>query len=163
MQQKSIEREKEREKRKCNVLLGNVEERDSVSATNAVLQVFKDNLSVDLSPVNAVRLGKFKVGQKRLILVQMRNFEEKLILMKKGKLLSGSGIFLADDLSKEERERRRILVSEMKKGRSEGKKAFIRFSDGELIVNGKPHKVAAECELFSPGLSPGTGETSHQD
>ena len=50
-----------------------------------------------------------------------------------------------------------------KKARSEGKKAFIRFSDGELIVNGKPHKVAAEGELFSPGLSPGTGETSHQD
>ena len=76
MQQKSIEREKEREKRKCGLVLGNVEERDSESAANAVLQVFKDKLSVDLSPVNAVRLGKFRVGQKRLILVQIRNFEE---------------------------------------------------------------------------------------
>ena len=49
------------------------------------------------------------------------------------------------------------IVSEMKKARYEGKKAFIY---GELIVNGKPHKAAAECELFSPGLSPGTRETS---
>ena len=38
-----------------------------------------------------------------------------MILMKNGKLLSGSGIFLAGDLSKEVRERRRIVVSEMKK------------------------------------------------
>ena len=44
-------------------------------------------------------------------------FGGKLILMKKGKLLSGSGIFLADDHSKEER-RRRMLVSEMKKART---------------------------------------------
>ena len=56
-----------------------------------------------------------------------------------------------------------MLVSEMKKARSERKKAFIRFLDGELIVNGKPNKVAAECELFSPGLSPGTGETSYKN
>ena len=74
-----------------------------------------------------MRLGKFRVGQKRLILVQMRHFEEKLVLKKKGKLLSGSGIFPADDLSKEERRRRRILVSKMKKARSERKKAFIYF------------------------------------
>ena len=69
VQQKSIEREKEREKRKWNVVLGNVEERDSESAANAMLQVFKGKLSIDLSPVNAVRLGKFRVAQKRLILV----------------------------------------------------------------------------------------------
>ena len=150
MQQKITEREKEREKRKCNVLLGNIEEKHSESAVDAVLQVFKDKLKVDLSPVNAVRLGKFRDGKRRLILVQMRNSEEKLTLLKKGKLLSGTGIFLADDLSKEERKRRKVLVSEMKKARGEGKRAFIRFSDGELIVNGKPYKVAAECDLISP-------------
>ena len=66
VQQKNIEREKDREKRKCNVVLGNVEKRDFESAANAVLQVFKDKLSVDLSPVNAVRLGKFRVGQKKI-------------------------------------------------------------------------------------------------
>ena len=93
----------------------------------------------------------------------MRNSEEKLTLLKKGKLLSGTGIFLADDLSKEERKRRKVLVSEMKKARSEGKRAFIRFSDGELIVNGKPYKVAAECDLFDPDLSPSSGDTSYHN
>ena len=93
MQQKKIEKEKEREKRKCNVLLGNVEERRSESAveTETVRRVFNDKLNIDLTPMNAMRLGKFKVGQKRLLLVKMRNFDEKLTLLKKGKLLSGSG------------------------------------------------------------------------
>ena len=56
-----------------------------------------------------------------------------------------------------------MLVSEMKKTRSEGKRAFIRFSDGELIVNGKPYKVAAECDLFDPDLSPSSGDTSYHN
>ena len=36
-----------------------------------------------------------------------------------------------------ERKHRRSLVAEMKKARDEGKRAFIRYSDGKLIVNGK--------------------------
>ena len=163
MQQKKIVKEKEREKRKCNVLLGNVEERRSESAVETVMRIFKDKLNIDLSPVNAMRLGKFKVGQKRLLLVKMRNFDEKLTLLKKGKLLSGSGLFLAEDMSKEERKIRKIQVSEMKKARCEGKKAFIRFLDGELIVDGKPHKVTPDCDPPSPGLPLVTGEISQQD
>ena len=54
-----------------------------------MLQVFKDKLKVDLSPVNTVRLGRFREGKRRLILVQMRNSEEKLTLLKKEKPLSG--------------------------------------------------------------------------
>ena len=57
--------------------------------------------------------------------------------MEKARSLRGSGIFLFQDLSKKEREKRKVLVTAMKKARSEGKRAFIRFSDGELIVNGK--------------------------
>ena len=163
MQQKKIVKEKEREKRKCNVLLGNVEERRSESAVETVMRIFKDKLNIDLSPVNAMRLGKFKVGQKRLLLVKMRNFDEKLALLKKGKLLSGSGLFLAEDMSKEERKIRKIQVSEMKKARCEGKKAFIRFLDGELIVDGKPYNVTPDCDPPSPGLPLVTGEISQQD
>ena len=88
MQQKITEREKEREKRICNVLLGNIEEKHSESAADAVLQVFKDKLKVDLSPVNAVRLGKFRDGKRRLILVQMRNSEKKLTLLFKKRKVS---------------------------------------------------------------------------
>ena len=68
-QQKSITVEKEREKRKCNLLSGNVEEKRSESVTQVVLQIFKEKLDVNFTPVSAMRLGKFSPGQSRLILI----------------------------------------------------------------------------------------------
>ena len=32
----------------------------------------------------------------------------------------------------------KVLVDKMMKARTEGKKAFIRYTDGKLIVDGKP-------------------------
>ena len=143
-QQIHLEREKEREKRKCNVLLGNVEEKNSESMLElkqCVMNVFKDILQVDSAPVFVTRLGKPQAGRRRLILVKMKSFDEKHSLLKNGKLLNGSGIFLMEDLSKSEREERKGLVSAMKQARKEGKRAYIRFSDGRLIVNGKIHHL----------------------
>ena len=111
--QRNIENQKEKETRKCNILIGNVDEEQSESATQAAIHVFKDKLNVDLSPVYVTRLGKLKIGQRRPILVRMRSFEEKLTVLKKGKLLSGSGLYISEDLSKEEREKRKVLVNEM--------------------------------------------------
>ena len=44
-----------------------------------------------------------------------------------------------------------------------GKWPSYGFSDGELIVNGKPYKVVAECDLFDPDLSPSSGDTSYHN
>ena len=72
------------------------------------------------------------------------------------RLLSGSGIFLAEDLSREDRKKRKVQVREMKKARNEGKKAYIRYIDGELIIDGKVYEVDAEGTnpplLFLPQL-----------
>ena len=50
--------------------------------------------------------------------------------------MRGSDIYLMEDLSKADREARQKLVKAMKKARSEGKRAYIRFSDGKLIIDG---------------------------
>ena len=39
---------------------------------------------------------------------------EKLNVLKKGRLLNGSGIFLAEDLLREDRKKRKVQVREMK-------------------------------------------------
>ena len=70
----------------------------------------------------------------------MRSFEEKLTVLKKGKLLSGSGLFISEDLLKEEREKRKVLV------RSQGKKPYIRHADGQLIINGKLHDESVDSD-----------------
>ena len=143
-QQIHLEREKEREKRRCKVLLGNVEERNSESILElkqCVMNVFKDILQVDSAPIFVTRLGKPKADLRQLILVKMKSFDEKLSLLKKGKLLNGSDIFLMENLSKSEKEERKGLMNAMKQARKEGKRAFIRFSDGRLIVNGRIHHL----------------------
>ena len=115
MKQQNIKKEKQREIRNCNILLGNVEENTIESTLEVVKKIFEERMNVNLAPVHAVRLGKPKDGQKRLILVKMISFEEKLQLLKKARLLNGSGIYLMEDMSKEERKKRRILVNRMKK------------------------------------------------
>ena len=102
-------------------------------------------MNVNLTPLHAGRLGKPKDSQKRLILVKMKSFEEKLHLLKKARLLNGSGIYLMGDMSIDERKKRRILVNRMKKARSEGKRAYyIRYTDGELIINGAMYSMNEE-------------------
>ena len=113
-----MERGKERERRKCNTLTSIVEEQNSETTSDTVLLVFSNKLGVYLTPVTAQRIGKANTSGPRLILVHMKYFEEKLL--KQGKKLSGTGKFLSEDLTKEER--KKTLVTEMKKAKSEGKK-----------------------------------------
>ena len=88
--------------------------------------------------------------------------EEKLNVLKKGRLLSGSGIFLAEDLSREDRKKRKVQVREMKKARNEGKKAYIRYIDGELIIDGKVYEVDAEGTNPITFPAPAGDNASHQ-
>ena len=133
-----LEKEKEREKRNKNVLFGNVREGESPNETREkVGEVIRDLLKADCKPIEARRVGKQVQGKSRLIWVKLKSEEDKLQLLRQAKALKGTGLFLAEDLSPEERKHRRSLVAEMKKARDEGKRAFIRYSDGKLIVNGK--------------------------
>ena len=70
--------------------------------------------------------------------------------MRSAHLLRGSALFIMDDLSKKERDNQRVLVSAMKQARREGKKAFIRYSDGKLIVNGEIQPSQSLYFLYFP-------------
>ena len=48
---------------------------------------------------------------------------------------------MSPDFSKEERSKRKVLVSEMKKLRREGKKAFVHYWENKLIVEGEEVEV----------------------
>ena len=131
------------------MLLGNLHENGGEGADEVVekvMQVFTEKLKIRHTPTHAMRIGKKEVERNRLVLVRMNSFKEKIEVLKAAKHLKGSDMFLMEDLSKSERDYRKTLVKAMKKARSEGKKAFIRFTDGKLIVNGK----AVENPSFSP-------------
>ena len=115
-----------------------MEESETESPNNTmekVSTIFQEQLKVDSRPKLVRRIGKAEVGKRWLTLIKMESYAEKIEVMKSARFLRGSALFIMDDLSKKERDIRRVLVSEMKKARREGKKAFIRYSDGKLIIN----------------------------
>ena len=77
-------------------------------------------MKIRTTPQYVTRIGKAKAGRNRLILIKMSLFEKKLQLLKRARSLSGTGLFLMEDMSKKEKEKRRMLVIAMKKER-EGK------------------------------------------
>ena len=119
-QQMCMEKEKAKERRKCNVVLGNIEEGESESIPVKVATFLKEKLQIDVMHMHSTRLGKQTANKSRLILVKLRCPEDRLIVLKQAKLLKGSGLFVMEDLSKEEREEKKNLVSVMKRARSEG-------------------------------------------
>ena len=137
--QLQLEQEKERDKRKCNVLLGNLREGENEhedELNEKILEVFSTQLKIKLQPMQTVRVGKKLSGKDRLVLIKMKSFKDKLDVLRAAKSLKSTGMFIMEDLSKSDHEHRKVLVKAMKKARSEGKRAFIRFSDGKLVING---------------------------
>ena len=133
----SLIREKEREKRKCNILLGNVPEGESLEGDqDKVNAIFQRQFKVEFEVVQVRRIGKRNEAKPRLLLVKLKSIDDKIKLLRLAKALRGSDIYLMEDLSKADREARQKLVKAMKKARSEGKRAYIRFSDGKLIIDG---------------------------
>ena len=67
-------------------------------------------MKIHTTPQYVTRIGKATAGRNRLILIKMNSFEEKLQLLKRARSLSGTGLFLMEDMSKKEKEKRGILV-----------------------------------------------------
>ena len=104
-----IERDKEREKRKCNLLIGNiaVEELVSDTTTKSIVEdLFQNKLKLELTPLQATRIGKKVDTKNRLILVKMNSMAEKIEVLKAAKLLKDTIIYICEDLSFNERKRR---------------------------------------------------------
>ena len=71
------------------------------------------------------------------MLVKLKSLKDKLEVLKSVKRLQQTSIFLMEDLSKDGCEQRKELVAAMKKARREAKRAFVRFSDGKLVIDGE--------------------------
>ena len=99
--------------------------------------ILHDSLKSTSTPNHVARLGKKEPDRNRLILVKLSSRKENIHLLKNAKLLRGTRMFIAEDLSKEDREKRKMLVKEMKKSKQMEKIAFIRYSDGKPVVDGK--------------------------
>ena len=142
---KTMKEEEERRKKKDNLILYNIPEVNASSSKERVKEedmkkvqtIFKDGMNKNhVNILKVMRLGKRReeADYKRPVLVKLENEEEKWSVLKEARNLRNAenwmkkvGISL--DLSKEDREKEKILVTELKERRSKGEKGWYIRGD----------------------------------
>ncbi|KAJ8949944.1 hypothetical protein NQ317_011059 [Molorchus minor] len=87
----------------------------------------------EIQIINAFRLGKSS-NEKRPVVLQILSYTAKLDILKNRAKLKGTGIFVNEDLIKEDRENRQILVKKLKEARTNNKEARIKGKN--IIIDG---------------------------
>lgn len=125
------------EKRKSNMVLFKInecEEQKKISTAELIREICMA-LGVELGPdaiMEAFRLGRMK-GE-RPILCKLTSFEKKCEILRKNRYSDGESFIIMHDLSKQEREDRKILKPYRDEAHEQGHRVFIRGS--KLIIDG---------------------------
>lgn len=155
--EQAIDDFKEREERKCNIILHNILEpagdekkEEDVRQVKEIFQVMKCQ-DVDIKSV--VRLGKPLPGKKRLVKVTLDSVNSKHHVLGGAKLLRSKGergeplhlfcnIFVTPDLTKDERERNAALRAELEIRKKDEKNINLVIYRNKIIdkrdISGKP-------------------------
>lgn len=141
----------ERVIRKNNVMIFGLNTNPDDGFLQKTLDTLNQYLETDIlaSDINNIRrIGK---GQKQPVILEFISYLKKVSLFKNVGNLKGTGIGIAHDLCKEDREKNKILVKYLRKARSESSKANIKGD--KLYIEGKPYTADelqnAEGEFIS--------------
>ncbi|XP_065684372.1 uncharacterized protein LOC136096733 [Hydra vulgaris] len=95
----------------------------------AVKDIFKTLLKIPSEVVveRAHRIGQFKENKPRTLVLNLLNYQDKNKILKAVKQLKGTGIYINEDFAQETIYHRRKLWEEVKKLRSEGKYAILKY------------------------------------
>ena len=124
----------QRSLRRNNIIISGIEETsENENIEEVISSFFLDRLGVpDVQIQKATRLGR-KGGSNRLILVVMVSFGEKLKVLRQKQSLKGTKIYLNDDLTPDQRVKRKQLWQMCLQARRDGKSAFIKID--KVVVN----------------------------
>ena len=140
----AISEEKERNKRKLNLILHNVTEPSSDDGNcrkkediEHVSNIFRKNLGVTVKVTNAVRLGK-RNNKPRLLKVSVDSEHSKAAILRNSTKLRGkdvpqclSKVFITPDMTIKEREKNKHLRAELAELNKDGKKYKIK--NGKIV------------------------------
>ncbi|XP_065675883.1 uncharacterized protein LOC136092092 [Hydra vulgaris] len=95
----------------------------------AVKEIFKTKLKIQSEVVveRAHRIGQFKDNKPRTLVIKLLNFQDKNKILNAVKYLKGTGLYINEDFAQETIYHRRKLWEEVKKLRSEGKYAILKY------------------------------------
>ena len=128
-QQKILEAH-ERELRRNNLVMVGVEESEKIDLEVAK-SVLLDKLGVDADIIETKRLGK-KSERRRPLLIKLPDHASKICILKLRTKLKGSGIFINEDYTPNQRKGMSRLLTKMRAARSDGKHSYI--SKGVLFI-----------------------------
>ena len=121
---RKIERVQNRNECKLNLIFGNLEEKgDDVDKIRDLVANKMECPDIQIDEVT--RIGRKVDGKNRLLLIRLNSLYDKLQILKKGKTLKGTNIFVSEDLTREERAVRSSLLKEVKLKREKGHFARI--------------------------------------
>ncbi len=100
--------------------------------------MLEEKLKVKVDIVRAHRLGVYKEGKRRPIVVKLETESDKEKINKAKRDLKGTSIFIDDDYSWRVRQQRLQLIEVAKKERSFGKRATLFFD--KLNIDGTKYQ-----------------------
>lgn len=119
--------------RKNNIVIFGLQPREE-NLLSYTIEQLNQHLNVNINALHINNL--FSLGKNQNnppVLVQFTSFLTKLEVLKQSKNLKGTGIHISEELSKEERENRKVLVKHQKQARGKNLNAYIR--NNKLIIN----------------------------
>lgn len=135
----------EREVRKKNIIIKGVEDKENEKETETrekikrVLKKIEVGCDTDADLEEVRRLGRYKEGKIRPILIKVTRENTRTNIFKNAKLLHGTNVWINQDYPKTIQEERKILVEQMKEARRQGYRASIKYN--KLIVDKETRKV----------------------
>lgn len=139
---KRREEERDRRERKRNIIIRGVKNSEEEAKQVAVEIVRKlGEECKDVKVREALYIGR---EDRKVILVEMEKLDDKRKMMRNKSKLRGSGIFVDDDLTKEEREMQKSIREWSEQERRKGKK--VKGAYGRAFVNGEGYKYMWDRE-----------------
>lgn len=127
--------------RKFNLIAyGAPETSTEIDDIQAFLNIINNSLKVDcrFEDIRDIyRIGKVKQGSCRPLFVEFINYKLKLEVLKNAKALKGTGIFLSNDFTPEEQQRRKFLREALKLAQDNNYQATIKKNI--LYVNSRAY------------------------
>lgn len=149
----------QKELRKNNLIIFGLVEEDEEDILQKVLDLFNNTLkvSVEATEINITyRFGKKE--KSRPVLVKFVTTFKKIEVLKNGKLLKNTQVAISNDLTKEDREKQKILRDHLKIAKAENLEAKIVRN--QLLVNSTFFNVNQLMEMSKQGNTEGIVQNS---
>lgn len=141
-----IDREKaEKENRKLNIVIKGLSA-EQLENRSELDKLFLEKLDIKCKIKNTTTVGKEE--ERKMLVVEMNTFEDKLKLLEKKKKLAGTNIYIENDLTREERRVQREIRAVAREQRNQGK--TVKVSYQKLKINGKEFRWSRDEEGLIP-------------